>query len=493
MPTLLDLSNELLYRILKAVPRDDLQSLSLTNKLLHALSDKDRKKHLTLKKKYCTLSFGSYWDPTHQSQNFKSHEDTKDAFCFLESIMKDSEVKEYPQRMFLGSCIDGDVSFFAWHFGHSVDSLYAGRLQSITQHSARLKTMIGDCDFIPEEDKEKASVDILSPKHEGLAVSLVTTMLPNLRSIHTQNWSFGVASKRLCATVVKIAEANQDPMSPNHNKALSVLQEVSLSHTDDSDGERISSYVPFAMLPSMRILRGIYIAGETSFEWPSSFQPGSSNVTEIDFTLSAVDASAFESLLSGISALRRFTYHHYGPAAGFAVYNATGYVHSLRRHAASSLQLMNISKKDTGRLFEEEEDQQRVGSLQMFTSLENVRLECAAFSIAGPNEGLNGDALEERGFYTEEEEETTESMERLVDFLPASIKCLTIINCRKTVEVQQALRGMAEEVSEKLPAFKEVTFEGNDPLDYWTKEALKQSGLTLQRWTRDCESSPIKL
>lgn len=487
MRTFLDLSNELLYRIVKAVPGDDLRSLTLTNKLLYALTDKDYKRHLILKR-YSTLSFGNYhtFDAIHRAPSSKSHDDTKDPFLFLESIMNDSEIREYPQRMCVGNCVDENDPTDWWNFDDQATTPYHDKRQSfITQRSAQLKTMIGDCDFIAEEDKEKASIAILNPNHEGLAVSLIATMLPDLRSIVTQNWTRGSASSRLCAIVVKIAEANRDPTSPNHNKALSQLQEISMSHTDTHGGERISSYVAFAMLPSMRILSGTSIAGEMSFEWPPNFLPGSSNVTEIDFRSSAVDAYALESLLSGISALRRFRYHHYGVMAGFAEYNASGYVNSLRRHAASSLQLLDISVEDIGELMEDEEDQQRVGSLQMFASLENVRLDYTAFRIAGPNDGLNGEALEGRGFYREDEEgeETTESMERLVDFLPASIKSLTVNNFKETKEVQELFRGMVEEVSEKLPDFKTVTFEGVDPLDGGTKTALTQAGLSLKRWT----------
>ena len=489
MLTFLDLSNELLYRIIKAVPGDDLQSLSLTNKLLHALSDKDCKKHLTLKR-YSTLFFGSYcypYDAVHPSQNSKSHEDTKDPFLFLESIIKDSGVKGYAERMCVGNCADEEDPTYWWNVDNQETSSDSGKRQYIiTQRSAQLKMMIEDCDFMTEEDKEKASIAILNPKYEGLAVSLIATMLPNLRSIVAHGWSYGAASRRLCAVVVKIAEANQDPNSPNHDKALSQLQEFSMNHTSDEggeDGENISSYAPFAMLPSMRVLSGTGIDGETIFEWPPSFQPGSSNVTEIHFTSSAVDAPAFESLLSGISALRKFTYHHHGAEAGFAEYSATGYVDSLRRHAASSLQLLDISTEGIDNLIEDEKEHQRVGSLQMFTSLESVRLEYPAFQIAGPNDGLNGEALEGRGFYTEEkeEDERTESMERLVDFLSASIKSLTLLDHAETKQVQELFRGMAEEISEKLPVFKVVTFGGDNPLDDGMKEALKDCGLTLKR------------
>ena len=477
------------------MPRDDLPSLSLTNKLLHALSDKDCKRHLTLKK-YSTLSFGNYYTSgfVHQSPKAKSREDTKDGLLFLGSLIKDSGISEYPQRMCVGNCTDSDDPSFWLNVEDRVTSPYQDKRQSIiTELSAQLKTAVEKCDFIPEENKEQASIGILNPKYEGLAVSLVVTMLPQLRSIVTQDWSYGAASGRLCASIVRIAEANLDPKSPNHNKALSQLQEFSMTYTDTEGGENIAKYTPFAMLPSMCILRGTQIAGEGSYEWPLSFQPGSSNVTEIDITSSAVDARAFESLLSGISALRRFTYHHYGATVGFAPYSATGYVNSLRRHHTSSLQLLDISVEDIDQLMEEEEEHQRVGPLQMFTSLEEVRLQYTAFQISGPDDGLNGEALEGGGFYSEEgeEEEVTESMHRLVDFLPASIKSLTIINHTATKEVQDLFRGTVEEVSEKLPVFKAVTFEGDDPLDDAMKETLTHAGLTLKRWTYDCGSSPI--
>ena len=491
MPTFLDLSNELLYRIIKAVPGDDLQSLSLTNKLLHALSDKDCKRHLTLKR-YSTLCFrGDYtFGYVHPPPKPKSHEDTKDAFLFLESIIKDPGVKDYPQTMLLGNCDDEGDTTFQDHdptYWSNVDK----RQSIITECSAQLKTMIEDCSFLPEDGKQKASIDILNPKYEGLAISLIATLLPNLRSIVTQGWLWGAASWRFSTMVGKIAEANQDPQSPNHNKALSQLEEFSMAHTDTEGGENISIYCSFAMLPSMRILRGTAIDGEIGIAWPLRFQPGSSNVTEINFTRSAVDGRTFESLLSGISALRKFIYHHYGSPVGFGLYSATRYVNSLRSHAASSLQLLDISAEDTSDFTDEELEEQQVGSLRIFRSLNYVRLEYTAFRTAGPDDGLNSEALEGQGFHSEEEEdeETAESMERLVDILPASIKSLTLINNGETEEIQELFRGMVEEMSEKLPVLKAVTFEGDDPLEDGTETALKHAGLTLwlkERTYGDC-------
>lgn len=471
MLSILDLSNELIDGIIRAVPPCDLQSLALSSKAIYALSKKALERHLMLKKKYSTLNF-----------NFTGHDsdlhdrvpdDTHNPLLLLGSIIEDPDILHYPTSMYLGCCVDESHSSWDPAYEHS-DRMDYSRNQSVMEkHSDTLKGMVGKCDFIPDEIKDDASSAICKPNCKGAAVELLVTMLPNLTIIVTQSWTLVDAITWLPSVVQNIAKANQDPKSSCYGKALTRLEEFSINPKGLEYFQGVDGYDSVALLPSMRILRGIGIVGE-SFTWPSDFRLGSSSITEIDLTHSSIDAYAVESLLSGISALKKFTYNHAGTINGFPAYNPTGYVNALRRYAASSLQSLDISPDKDEEVLEDGEERLCIGSLVGFSSLERIRIEDLALQKLEMY-----DESSETGLYRDDPEIL---MERLVDVLPTSVNFLTLIAFMKNEDIQRLLQGLAEEKAEKLPNLKSIRFEGDDPLDDDMKAALKEAGLTLKSW-----------
>ena len=392
----LDLSNELLHRIIQAVPRNDLLSLSLTCRWLYALCDKALKRHLTLKK-YSTVSFGNYCgglDSIHRSYNPEVHADAKDAMLLIEDIIKDPEIMEYPEIMCLGNCIDvGGDRFGSGPWDDEEKEIYRKRQSVINHRSSEWKRLIEDCDFIFEEEEKSSFATLCNPSNEGVAVGLALTMLPNLKRIATQDWMRSYSSDRICPIVVRIAEANQDSHSPFHNKALTNLREFFMSHRDDEGGEDVRIFIPFAMLPSMRYLGGTEISAEENYIPHVEIRPGSSLVTEIEFLHSAISAENFYELLSGISALRKFTYHHDDLTDFDCRYEVREIVRLLRKYAASSLQHLDIVTYFSGVVENDVKHQQCVGFLQMFTVLQVIRLEDVAFQDPSLDNDSNYESL----------------------------------------------------------------------------------------------------
>ena len=102
---------------------------------------------------------------------------------------------------------------------------------------------------------------LLNPDNETAAVSLLLTLLPNLTSITLQDWTF--VKQTLCDIVQRVAEVNRDPSSPCLGQALAYPEDCKLEHLDTEMSEDMNTYASFAMLPSMRYLRGDKVDGES--------------------------------------------------------------------------------------------------------------------------------------------------------------------------------------------------------------------------------------
>ena len=534
MPAISDLSNEILSNIIQSVPREDLQSLALSNKWLHALSHKARKRHLWLER-YSVLSFGGYPGVTHglhKSYDPRVHEDAKDALLLLENIIRDPEITEYAESICLGCCCDDQDDRLSWDLDDEEKATISKRQHVIANRYTELKTLVENCIFITEEEKGKAFDSLCNPRTEGVAVCLALTLLPNLKIVATQDWDRSWTSVRLHEMVLKIAEANQDPRSPFHNQALTHLREFHMNHRDDEDGERIALCVPFAMLPSMRYLGGNDIAGGEDYDRPSpNFGPGSSNVTEVNFQRSAISSDMFDGmLLRGISTLQKFTYHHSELTGLDTPYEPAGYVASLREYAASSLQLLEISARFHFSKPDDTKKWQRVGSLKMFTALRTIRLEDIAFQYPlssdesedeyeenasemdepeddqhgeeEPEEHESGKGEPDEHKLENDEREYDEPLEKesledgcysadcpssngLIDFLPVSVESLTLVQAMKDRDRrQELLRGLVEKKAEMLPHLKKIMFEGGDPVDDKTKRVLEEAGIIVDSRAR---------
>ncbi|KAL8992100.1 MAG: hypothetical protein Q9169_007373 [Polycauliona sp. 2 TL-2023] len=474
-------------------------SLVLSSKIFHSLATKFLQQHLILRKKYSSLTFCKSDEDEDEDEDESDLEpnDTNDLLLFFGAIIENPSITCYPTTL--------------RYDGNQPDD----RQEIYDEELSR--RMVDSCDFIPLLNKEQATADLCQPDSTGATVNLLMTMLPNLKHLKTKNLQYHNGDrkqrKEFRNLMWIIAEAIRNPESPAYGKALTRLESFSLTHTAESYADDLEEFASFAMMPSMRILSGTGIAGD-GFEWPPESVVRQSNVTEIEFTDSAVNASAFDNILSRIAALRRFTYNHAGAyvgrpnnhlgvVVGYAAYSPWGYVKALRKHAASSLRTMSIDSHNDDSLIEV--GLRYVGSLKMFSALETIRLEDVAFqrdygTMSEDSQGIEPsyhyrDDKDE--YYAEmmeasegeestndlrEPEDTYRNMERLVDILPASVKSFTlIITPPESPDMRELFEGTPEEKAGQLPNLEEIILEGMEvPLEDDLKVKLEEAGLQLK-------------
>ena len=460
MSTFQDLPNELVSRICHFVRAPDLLAFALGNKVIHTLAQDALKRHRELSKRYSLLEIGRLECP--ETTNAADADDTHEALKLLGTILHDPCVAYHPKSMRVGYC--GHEESDPLSDLEPEDDDFGPRRSVLASHAAQLKQMVDECPFVVPNLKGKLKELLLQPENEHGAVSLLLTLLPNLKHVFLEDWSH--CADTLRHVVGQIADANRDPSSPDHGKALTRLVECSMNHGDTEMGEWIDGFGVFAMLPSIRTLRGTQICGENA-DWPTGLRPRSSTVTEINFTISAIDAKSFRGLLEGICGLKKFTYSHGGALVGNAVYTPVAIIDLLRKHASQSLDLLDIDT-DSPEEGEDREDRS-IGSLHMFTVLKKIRLEENLFQL--PEEPADFDKESPKalpGGEIHEEESVPSSthetqIERLVDILPPSVIWFALVQLEDKEETRKRLEGLAEPKAEQLPKLKRLTFEYPDP------------------------------
>ncbi|KAG7006568.1 hypothetical protein G7Y79_00014g037430 [Physcia stellaris] len=386
MSSLLTLPNELVSRVSHFVRAADLLQFALTSKLVFALTQDALNRHRELSKRYALLEVGSFGSPSNAIDGLKG-DDTHHALLLLATILQDPDVAYHTKGMHIGDCGSDDSED---PYENTRQDILESRQSVVADHSAQLQQLVDKCPFVSPDSKESLKDLLLQPGSDHGAVCLLLTLLPNLKLVHLENWYR--CSDTFRHIVGQIAEANQDPASPNHGKALSRLVECSMSHEDGEMGVLFDDYDIFAMLPSLRTLRGRQISGYHHLCWSTELRPCSSNITEIDFTQSAIGAQNFRGLLEATHCLKRFTYHFPGPVVGDAYYTPFTIIDVLRKTAAQTLELLDMAgipkSSEEENLIFEEGDSRSIGSLHMFRALKKIRLEDTLFQLPKESEDM---------------------------------------------------------------------------------------------------------
>ena len=494
---MLSLPNEILGRIIQAVPLPDLESLAFTSKHVYALAEKTLKRHLMLKKKYSVLRIRYLEADRVVDAPADIPDDAKGVFLLLNRIIVEPDIAYYPRTLYLGNRDS---------FDDEQDYQIPERLSSITaSHCAALRNSLDGSHFLNDRGYDTISDNF----DDWLALHLLVTAIPNLESVFedcTQSYGSAVLSE----VIQDIAAANRDEKSTFHGKALTKLQHFSVLPTG-SVPLTMDGFGSFGMLPSMRVLSGSRIDCNKEFIWPTDFHLAPCCVTDLDITHSAVKSSAIEELIFGIPALKRFRYHHSGTEIGDAPYRPNAYLGSLRTRAIASLESLDIWVRFPELLGEDEKDQQYLGSLKMFSVLKFIRLEIVAFERIEPDQASDDEALHEGKFYQDQSSRRLEAMaakgsddgedtddkseacqdeedvtvleslmDRLVDVLPFSVKSLTLIQRSNDEDMRDLLKGLINEKAEKLPNLTKITFESLRPVPEEIKSGLTGAGLAVE-------------
>lgn len=469
MATLLDVPNELILRIINLIHPSDLEAFAVSNKSIHALSEDALRRHRAFKKRYSLLRFGFLEDDVDVVQYERSN-DSNHALLLLATILENPDVAYYPRRIQIGPCEDDEGNLEI-----EENDILLERQSIIAKHSVQLQKMV-DESLVDDHLKGDMS-DILSQSgNEGAAISLLMTLLPSLHYVNLWSWSMSPEKDRFHRIVRTISDANRGPTSRHHGKCLSLVREFRMDHLDTVNGEKIEDYVPLAMLPSMRCLRGHMICGE-EFDWPINFSPRSLTITELALEYSAISAGSFEKLLEGIATLKKFTYDHGGAVIGSAKYQPVAIIDALCKHACHSLECLDMEAQT----YEPEDDDEELpNSLRLFTKLRSIRLADTLFQDS--EDLIRVDMLPEGQFHKRTKTNTSYTTARLVDMLPASIKGFTLVQQMDVESTMNLLNGMAEKKAVKLPNLKRLTFQWPDPLEEDMRKSLQAAGIKLWSW-----------
>ncbi|KAI4198192.1 MAG: hypothetical protein LQ350_005428 [Teloschistes chrysophthalmus] len=472
MPKLLDLPNELLDRIIGSVRPPDLQALALTNKSIHGLMQNALQRHLWCRRNYSLVRVGY-----HDRDPSPPPDECYHALLFLAKILEDPNVAHYPTTLTVGGCgsEDGD-------YDDLDDEDVAQRQRAVAQHSDSLRDIVKSCHLLPPERNDQSANSICNPLNEDAALCMLLSLLPNLREIEIDDL---LHDRRFLDMVQRAALANWDSESSSHKTALNHLKEIYLLRNENPYGMDIQYFAPFAMLPSIRRLRGFNIDGDT-FAWPCGFSRQSSTLTHIEMVYSAASAQAFDGLLKGVAALKSFVYEYDGPGELGSDYEPVGIIRALRTHAAHSLELMEVQGQSGAH--SDEWEGKAVGSLREFARLRSICLEDTIFQIPKSyNEFASLEAGKTLRDPTDVESERLQDgelriMGSLVEILPASVQGFTLVQLMDDEDTRDLLEDMAELKAEKLPKLKRLTVKCPNPFEDEMRDALKAAGIKLYSW-----------
>ncbi|KAL8952231.1 MAG: hypothetical protein Q9222_001845 [Ikaeria aurantiellina] len=453
MPSLVDLPNELLYRIISAIDPEDIEALTLSCKTIHDLAKQDYARF----KRYGHLKFG-YLEDDSGPDIGGVLQDFEDAKLLLLTMLGKPHLARWPIVIEAGSKDeDDDETCKPWDGDEDLQ--------------ARLKHRVDQCEFVSQGLKGELAHSLCQMFSENAAVCLLIPVFSNLTSLALHSWSRD-GDHMLEHVVQNIAEANRNAASSGHKKALTKLVKFYMTHTNHKFGEDFEYYRSFALLPSLRSMEGFKIDGDRGFEWPTGFPPQCSTVTTIKIGYSAVTAQAFEGLFSGIAALKHFTYEHGGCTVGDAPYQPVGIIDALRKFACHSLETMDIEGlhgEALGTLLEDESTDDEATEDEDLSSKTVVASYKAPTCGDDPNDGrYNSGKL-----YL---------MNRVVDILPPTTIGFTLDQLMDNKHTRDLLAGLAKQKEAKLPKLRRLTVECEDPFDEEMKNDLQSAGIKLWSW-----------
>lgn len=467
MAQLLDLPNELLQDIISIIRVDDIEAFTSCNKLIRALSRDVLQRHREMKMKYSTIRC------TSQSISYDSMDVRLGVHALLYEIILDGTVASYPTTLILH---DGSHHRTNRSPGHHPPLEYpvSDARKRDVENQIRLK--LWQCPYIKLKDMH---LWIQRPPwlYFDTALSLLLSLLPNLRSIFTGGIMIYLPYTQYM--LAQIAKGNQK-YSDNSNP-LSRLVSIDLFHEAGPEwpSKRLELYLRFTDFPSIRRIGGYDVRGRQ--EWTASamahnYPPpkaklrNDSKITEIKFTHSNISSHSFENLFRRINALQSFEYGYYtAPIDGLSGFELSKIVGSLLANASHSLVRFDLTLE--GLLYSDEykmvylHGQIFIGSLRGFQVLKKIRVNNTMFIKRIVATGMIGKKLCR--------------IHRLVDLLPASTEELQLNELELVPDYPCS--GIFEDFVElqphNLPKLKALKLDYFDPVAPALKAACHEVGV----------------
>ncbi len=352
MSTLLSLPNEILLQIIEETRPDSIRSFARICKKIWTSSAAALEQHQRDLERYQAPVFGVWNDNLGCDVN---------PYAYLCEILLKPRRALYVNHLF--------VFNRGFTLTHIRSAAFTEKLLTTIEDLCSLFFKGLGCPYI-QGDEISAWVEKLRRGDTNAAACLFLTLLPNLEALSIIDYS----NQGYAELIYEISKANQSPHRMIQgplplNKLATIMINDTTSMTQP--GEKFGIYEACMTLPSLRVLKGTNI--DSHFDrWP----PGEdialqSNVTEISFCNSAINAESFSRLLARTKALRRLTYGFARLPGISGDYTATGLKRALEQHTSPTLTHLKLSFNgcpfDDGRRF--------VGSLRRLRMLEHLRIQ----------------------------------------------------------------------------------------------------------------------
>lgn len=450
MPSLIEIPNEILYKIIDNVHPDDIIDFSLCCKSVHLLAKDAVSLHL--RRTFRGGNFGLTGCHRHKNN---SH-----PLRLIQAICMDWRVREYAKHLIVSCC----------HHPVEVVDRSSEEEAEIKMDKEKWKEEKEEDDIINHTKmhvikgyiEEKALefgfdvrgwCDLLRKGDRVVMLVIVFLCIPRLEKLclHEFTWD----ANRLHNAIRAMFE------QPGARRFLTNLSEVCLQGNEENRmGECFQSFMTFATLPSMRKISGELVQGfqKSIPEW--TLLPNTSNITEIDLQRSAVKAENLTQVLVGIKSLKRFTFDQ---SVQMEVHKIVAALLQYAKHSLECLQL-------TGRCEEDDDIDSR--RLQSFEVLKDVGLSLPLYvELLLHREGSPEGGLDR------------ESVQALVYALPPSIESVSLVG-PVFGHAATLLADFAEEKHIRLPQLKKVDLfdRGSECEEGWAKtweEICESTGVTL--------------
>ena len=437
MATLLSLANETLLQIIEETRPDEIWSFLRCCKRIWILGDKILECHRE--------DISRYREP-----NFSEHD--PETYGFL------SEILFQPRRTLYVNQVTA-VSRSYWFSG-------IPRLRPLKWTPIMLDDL---CDLFVKtigypyvQGAELGKwVEELRRGHTNAALCLILTLLPNLKAL-TISLYIGQGYSELIYELSKLNSSRHcavpETLPMNKLETVTIDDTWSVLQTD----EHIGIYEACMTLPSLRVLKGKLI-GYAFDRWPPEEGfPCVSNVTEMIFDSSAIDAEAFARILMRTKNLQRLTYY-FSPVESYKLipisgdFTAMSLKSVLEQYTASTLMHLDLG-------FDEESsdgNEHFIGSLRRLQVLRHLRIQSDVF-------------IDYRSRHNDLDEPVD-----LLPILPVSIETLILFSPTKEVQVTFTLKGLRKKREECLPSMKSFVCEDMISIAEGLKEECAGVGIDL--------------
>lgn len=340
MPTILDLSNELLSKIVDQIHPDDIRYFSLTCKdFYHAAKDAVQL-HLDREETYEDVVLDGCY----------RHEDNDHPVDFIKELCMDWRVGEYVKTLTVNCCAPPpNPDYFPEYDEEDSRKYEIVKKDDKSKIRAAMPAIISCIkEKAPEWsltsptffNAEGQCREVGDGERSAILALLLWNFLPNLEAIRFSGYTWDIIF--LQHTIESMSAQGLQQSS----KASLPFANLTRFHLWGSRGmgltDNVDAFRWFAELPSMRKLHGDYITGHLRPEGEWKIPPHTSKVTHIRLLKSAVNFENLEQLLLGIKSLESFTYDHNLEMTGGIGLKANKILTALLQHAKHSLKKLRL-------------------------------------------------------------------------------------------------------------------------------------------------------